>query len=187
MRCTCGKAERKGAGIHGRNDRQAGIDTRFQGSPVNGGFCQAGRAVGCAISGHSGDLAPAEAIFYELRDVTGTVPSIPLITSSIISKKIAGGASSFVFDVKCGSGAFMGDPGSARRLAEELVNLSAQLEEAPWHSLRICRSPLDAGSVMLQKWAKPWRFLKVQVRPIRSNCRRSSPAQWYSWQARLLP
>lgn len=85
------------------------------------------RSTGCAISGHSGDLAPAEAIFYELRDVTGTVSSIPLITSSIVSKKIAGGSSSFVFDVKCGSGAFMEDQRSALELAESLVDLSASM------------------------------------------------------------
>ncbi len=82
---------------------------------------------GCAVSGHSGELAPAEARFYELRDVTGTIPSIPLITSSIVSKKLAGGSSAFVFDVKCGSGAFMQDLVSAKTLAKQLVSLSSSL------------------------------------------------------------
>jgi len=82
---------------------------------------------GCAVSGHSGELAPAEARFYELRDVTGTIPSIPLITSSIVSKKLAGGSSAFVFDVKCGSGAFMQDLVSAKTLAKQLVSLSSFL------------------------------------------------------------
>jgi pyrimidine-nucleoside phosphorylase len=90
-------------------------------------FVRQVRSVGCAISGHSGDLAPAEAIFYELRDVTGTIPSIPLITSSIVSKKVAGGSKSFVFDVKCGSGAFMEDQDTARELAQNLVELSSSL------------------------------------------------------------
>jgi pyrimidine-nucleoside phosphorylase len=85
------------------------------------------RSVGCAISGHSEDLAPAEALFYELRDVTGTVSSIPLITSSIVGKKIAGGSRAFVFDVKCGSGAFMKDEASAFELSENLVGLSDSL------------------------------------------------------------
>ncbi|HDQ92535.1 MAG TPA: thymidine phosphorylase [Synergistetes bacterium] len=83
--------------------------------------------IGCAVSGHSQELAPAEAIFYKLRDVTGTVPCIPLITSSIVSKKVAGGSSAFVFDVKCGSGAFMKDPESAKELARQLVDLSEAL------------------------------------------------------------
>lgn len=92
-----------------------------------GRFIDQVRSTGCAISGHSGDLAPAEALFYELRDVTGTIPSIPLITSSIVSKKMAGGSRAFVFDVKCGSGAFMEDQLSARELAESLVDLSASM------------------------------------------------------------
>lgn len=83
--------------------------------------------IGVAVSGHSSTLAPAEAKFYAMRDVTGTVPSLPLIASSIVSKKTAGGADSFVFDVKCGSGAFMTTPGDARRLAELLISLSASL------------------------------------------------------------
>lgn len=83
--------------------------------------------IGCAIAGHSPDLAPAEAKFYELRDVTATVSSLPLICSSIVSKKIAGGAKSFVFDVKYGSGAFMKEIKDARELARSLVNLSKKL------------------------------------------------------------
>lgn len=83
--------------------------------------------IGCAIAGHSPDLAPAEAFFYELRDVTATVPSLPLICSSIVSKKIAGGANSFVFDVKYGSGAFMSDIQDARELAVSLVRLSKRM------------------------------------------------------------
>lgn len=87
-------------------------------------------SIGCAISGHSLRLAPAEGKFYKLRDVTGTVPSIPLITASIVSKKLAGGAYGYLFDVKCGSGAFMSDIVKARELAQKLVDISKKLGKA---------------------------------------------------------
>ena len=80
--------------------------------------------IGCVITGHTSELAPAEGVLYSMRDVTATVPSLPLIASSIVSKKLAGGASSFVFDVKTGNGALMETLESARELAIALVELS---------------------------------------------------------------
>lgn len=83
--------------------------------------------VGFAMTGQSKEIVPADRKLYALRDVTATVESIPLITTSILSKKFAEGAQTFVFDVKCGRGAFMKEFGQARELASHLSETGRRL------------------------------------------------------------
>ena len=84
------------------------------------------REVGCAVIGQTDDLAPADRRLYAVRDVTGSVESIPLLVSSILSKKIAAGLAGLVMDVKCGSGAFCDTEPMARDLAESIVAVANQ-------------------------------------------------------------
>ena len=88
-------------------------------------FIRTVNTVGACVVGQSGDLAPADKVLYALRDVTGTVDCMPLIVSSILSKKLAAGCDVVVLDVKYGSGALAGDARQAKELAEFMVRLGS--------------------------------------------------------------
>ena len=101
-------------------DSIPGYDTR----PDPATFRSVVASAGCAIIGQTADLAPADGRLYAIRDVTATVESVPLITASILSKKLAAGLDALVMDVKTGSGAFAADRHTAQRLAQSIVDVA---------------------------------------------------------------
>ncbi|HWA20133.1 MAG TPA: thymidine phosphorylase [Devosia sp.] len=92
--------------------------------PDNALFRKVTKDVGCAIIGQTSDLAPADKTLYSIRDVTGTVENVSLITASILSKKLAAGLDALILDVKTGSGAFMPTLDRSRELAQSLVSVA---------------------------------------------------------------
>lgn len=109
-----------------------------------GRFAEIIGTCGFAMTGQSRDVVPADRQLYALRDVTGTVESVPLITSSILSKKFAEGADALIFDVKTGPGAFMKTPEAARELATSLVDTGRSLGKKIVAVLTRMDAPLGA-------------------------------------------
>jgi thymidine phosphorylase len=116
----------RGLGHTGGTTDKAEAIPGYDATPDLSTFRKVVENVGCAIIGQTPELAPADRRFYSIRDVTGTVESVPLITASILSKKIAAGLQGLVMDVKVGSGAFMDTMDKARELANSIIGTAAR-------------------------------------------------------------
>jgi len=121
---SVGKMSGRGLGFTGGTLDKLESIPGFRVSLSSAEFKRQLKEIGIVLVGQSPDLAPADGKMYSLRDVTGTVPSIPLIASSIMSKKLAGGAQAMVLDVKTGAGAVMQSMEDARYLASLMVDIS---------------------------------------------------------------
>jgi thymidine phosphorylase len=127
--------------------------------PDAGTFRRVVAEVGCAIIGQTADLAPADRRLYAIRDVTGTVESVDLITASILSKKLAAGLDALVLDIKAGSGAFMATPRDARMLARSLVDVATGAGCPTVALLTDMNEPLASAAGNALEVANALRFL----------------------------
>ena len=160
-------------------------------------FFQTLEKVGCSMIGQTAEIAPADKKLYALRDVTATVPSIPLIVSSIMSKKMAEGIDALVLDVKCGSGAFMKSLKEARQLAQGLVDvgramgkkvtalitdMNQPLGRTVGNALEIqesldilqCKGPADAQGLTLELASRMLRLAAIPDRGVEQALRDGS-------------
>jgi thymidine phosphorylase len=127
------------------------------------------REAGCAIIGQTPELAPADRRLYAIRDVTGTVESVPLITASILSKKIAAGLQGLVMDVKVGTGAFMQSIDEAQELAASIIGTAARAGLQTHAVITDMNEVLGSTAGNALEIAEAVRFLRDDVRERRLN------------------
>lgn len=121
--CKVAKMSGRGLGFTGGTVDKLESLTGYRVMQAPEEFLEQVKKIGISVVGQSGNLAPADKKLYALRDVTATIDSIPLIASSIMSKKLASGSHTIVLDVKCGSGAFMKTPEDATFLARAMIEI----------------------------------------------------------------
>lgn len=121
--CKVAKMSGRGLGFTGGTVDKLESLTGYKVMQAPNEFLEQVKKIGVSVVGQSGNLAPADKKLYALRDVTATIDSIPLIASSIMSKKLASGSHTIVLDVKCGSGAFMKTPEDAEQLARAMIEI----------------------------------------------------------------
>lgn len=143
--CTVAKMSGRGLGFTGGTvDKLESISGfRTELSPAE--FISQAKDIGIVVVGQSADLAPADKKLYALRDVTATIDSIPLIASSIMSKKLASGSKSIVLDVKVGSGAFMKTVDEAEKLANAMVKIGKSFDRKVTAILTDMNAPLGSA------------------------------------------
>ena len=159
----------RGLGHTGGTTDKAEAIPGYNTAPDFATFRQVVKDVGCAIIGQTADLAPADRRFYAIRDITATVESVPLITASILSKKIAAGLDSLVMDIKIGSGAFMKTPDRARKLAKSIIATAATADMKTHVLVTDMNQVLGKTAGNALEIAEVIRFLRDEQRESRLN------------------
>lgn len=154
----------RGLGHTGGTTDKAESIPGYNATPSFDVFRRVVKEVGCAVIGQTEDLAPADRRFYSIRDVTGTVESVPLITASILSKKIAAGLECLVMDVKVGSGAFMDTAERAVEMSDSIIATAKQTGLKVHALITDMNEVLGKTAGNALEIAESMRFLRNEVR-----------------------